>query len=66
MSNKKTLLHPNNPEVYNVIIDILVANGFVDNGETIDRRETGCVFYFSTLNKYTTVTDFQLDWPYSK
>lgn len=57
---------PSQPDVYRVIIEILEANGFVNNGQTIDRKETGCQFYFNTLDKYKTVTDFQLDWPYSK
>lgn len=64
MNNKE--VNPRYPDIYKVIIDILESNGFKDNGETIDRRETGCQFSFNCLNKYSAVTDFQLDWPYSK
>lgn len=56
---------PRYPEVYQTIIDMMVSNGFVDNGKTIDRKETGCQFDFDTLNAYESVVDFQLDWHYS-
>lgn len=63
---KKKEITPDHPDVYKVIIEILESNGFKDNGDTVDRMDTGCQFSFACLNKYNTVTDFQLDWPYSK
>lgn len=55
-----------NEEVYKAIVKILEANGFkqLKNGD-MQRRETGCMFYFKTLSAYKTVVDFQLEWHYT-
>ena len=54
-------------DVTNKIIDILVSNGFEydeKHGEMV-RKATGCWFTMNELYKYTSVLDFQLDWPYA-
>lgn len=48
------------------IIAILEANGFIKmpNGDMF-RTKTGCSFKFETLQAYTSVLDFQIEWGYS-
>lgn len=55
------------PETFVAIYEILYRNGFrLDHNLNMMRSETGCGFGFdSCLNKYETVLEFQLDWPYS-
>jgi hypothetical protein len=53
-------------DVLETIRAILEANDFrkTPSGGMV-RASTGCSFPYESLVKYKTVTDFQLDWPYS-
>jgi hypothetical protein len=53
-------------DVYDTICTMLAAHGYkrTASGDMV-RQSTGCSFGREYLLKYQTVTDFQLDWPYS-
>lgn len=51
--------------VLEMVCKILEANGFERHPYGMIRQSTDCRFSWECLQKYSTVTDFQLDWPYS-
>lgn len=58
------MLATKNPDAYNAIVRLLQGHGFKKQPDGSMAVPFGCSFSFECLNKYTSVLDFQLDWPY--
>ena len=61
------MLDIKNRDAYKSIVSLMVRHGFVWHSKSgnLIRESTGCSFSHDCINKYDSIMDFQLDWPYS-